>query len=75
LLRWRRARGEGAEEEERVRVKRGELPPLPYLYHRVAVVGTVVVLHYPNRYCEHRHVVAHRGAAVPVTVPLGQLWQ
>jgi hypothetical protein len=49
-----------------VRVKRGELPPLPYLYRRAAVVGTVVVLHYPDRYCEHRHVAAHRGAAVPV---------
>jgi hypothetical protein len=63
------------EEEERVRLKRGELPPLPYLYRRAAIVGTVVVLHYPNRYCEHRHMVAHRGAAVPVTMLLGQLWQ
>jgi hypothetical protein len=66
LLRWRRARGEGAEEEERVRVNRGELPPLPYLYRRAAVVGMVVVLHYPDRYCEHRHVVAHHRAAVPI---------
>jgi hypothetical protein len=31
--------------------KKGELPPLPYLYRRAAVVGTVVVLHYPNRFC------------------------
>jgi hypothetical protein len=31
--------------------KRGELPPLPYLCRRVAVVGTVVVLHYPDRFC------------------------
>jgi hypothetical protein len=54
--------------------KERELPPLPYLYRRDAVVGTTVVLHYPDRFCEHRHVVAHRGAAVPVTVPLGQLW-
>jgi hypothetical protein len=74
LVRRRRARGEGAEEEEGVGVKRKELPPLPYLYHGAAVVGAVVVLHYPDRYCDHRHVVAPRGAAVPVTVPLGQLW-
>jgi hypothetical protein len=32
--------------------KRGELPPLPYLYCRAAVVGTVVVLRYPDRFCE-----------------------
>jgi hypothetical protein len=30
--------------------KRGELPPHPYLYRRMAVVGTVVVLHYPDRF-------------------------
>jgi hypothetical protein len=31
--------------------KGGKLPLLPYLYHRAAVVGTVVVLHYPDRFC------------------------
>jgi hypothetical protein len=31
--------------------KRGELPLLPYLYHGVVVVGTVGVLHYPDRSC------------------------
>jgi hypothetical protein len=31
--------------------KRGELPPLPYLYRGVVVVGTVGVLHYPDRSC------------------------
>jgi hypothetical protein len=57
-----------------VGVKRKELPPLPYLYRGAAVMGTVVVLHYPDRYCEHHHVEAYRGAAVPITVPLGQSW-
>jgi hypothetical protein len=57
-----------------VGVKRKELPPLPYLYREAVVVGVVVVLHYPDSYCDHRHMEAHRGAAVPVTVPLGQLW-
>jgi hypothetical protein len=75
LVRRRIARGGGAEEEERVGVKRGELPPLPYLYRGAAVVGMVVVLHYPDRFYKHRHVVARRGAAVPITVPLRQLWQ
>jgi hypothetical protein len=55
--------------------KKPELPPLPYLYRGAAVVGTVVVLHYPDRFCKHRHLVARHGAAVPVTVPLRQLWQ
>jgi hypothetical protein len=31
--------------------KKRELPPLPYLYRGTAVVGTVVVLHYPDRLC------------------------
>jgi hypothetical protein len=31
--------------------KKRELPPLPYLYRRAVVVGTVVVLHYPDRFC------------------------
>jgi hypothetical protein len=31
--------------------KKGELPLLPYLYRGVAVVGTVGVLHYPDRFC------------------------
>jgi hypothetical protein len=47
-------RGELEEESERKKMKwgkRGELPPLPYLYRRVSVVGTVVVLHYPDRFC------------------------
>jgi hypothetical protein len=55
--------------------KKRKLPPLPYLYHGAVVVGMVVVLHYPDRFCGHRHVVAHRGAAVLITVPLRQLWQ
>jgi hypothetical protein len=75
LVRRRRARGEGVEEEERVGVKSQKLPLLPYLYRGDAVVGMVVVLHYPVRFCEYHHVVARRGAAVLVTVPLGQLWQ
>jgi hypothetical protein len=33
--------------------------------------GCGVVFHYPDSYCERRHMVAHQGAAVPVTVPLG----
>jgi hypothetical protein len=75
LVQRRRARGGGVEEEERVGVKRGDLPPLPYLYHGAVVVGMVEVLHYPDRFCKHRHVVARRGVAAPVTVPLRQLWQ
>jgi hypothetical protein len=55
--------------------KKQELPPLPYLYRGAVIVGTVVMLHYPDRSCEHRHMVARRGAAVPITVPLSQLWQ
>jgi hypothetical protein len=31
--------------------KKQELPPLPYLYRGAVVVGTVVVLHYPDRFC------------------------
>jgi hypothetical protein len=31
--------------------KKRELPPLPYLYRGTVVVGTVVVLHYPDRFC------------------------
>jgi hypothetical protein len=74
LLRRRRPRGEEAEEED-VGVKRENYPPLPYLYYGAVDVGTVVVLHYPDRFGRHRHMVARRGAAVLVTVPLGQLWQ
>jgi hypothetical protein len=73
LVRQRRVRGEGAEEEEGVGVKNESYPRSPIYIARL--VGTVVVLHYPDHFCEHRHVVAHRGAAVLVTVPLGQLWQ
>jgi hypothetical protein len=32
--------------------KKRELPPLLYFYRGVVVVGTVVVLHYPDRFCE-----------------------
>jgi hypothetical protein len=31
----------------------GELPPLPHLYCRAAVVGTVGVYHYPDRFCTY----------------------
>jgi hypothetical protein len=31
--------------------KSEELPPLPYLYRGAVVVGTVGVLHYPDRSC------------------------
>jgi hypothetical protein len=31
--------------------KKRELPPLPYLYRGTVVMGTVVVLHYPDRFC------------------------
>jgi hypothetical protein len=31
--------------------KKRELHPLPYLYRGAVVVGTVVVLHYPDRFC------------------------
>jgi hypothetical protein len=31
--------------------KKRELPPLPYLYRGAVVVGTVVVLHYPDHFC------------------------
>jgi hypothetical protein len=31
--------------------KKRELPPLPYLYRGMVVVGTVVVLHYPDHFC------------------------
>jgi hypothetical protein len=51
--------------------KKRKLPPLPYLYHGAVVVGVVVVLHYPDRFGRHRHVVARHGAAVSVTVQLG----
>jgi hypothetical protein len=32
--------------------KKRESPPLPYLYRGTVVVGTVVVLHYPDHFCE-----------------------
>jgi hypothetical protein len=51
--------------------KKIKLPPLPYLYRGTAVVEHYHLAHDPNRFCKSRHVVAHRGAAVPVTVPLG----
>jgi hypothetical protein len=31
--------------------KKGELPPLPYLYRGAVAVGTVGVLHYPDHFC------------------------
>jgi hypothetical protein len=31
--------------------KKGQVTPLPYLYPRAEVVGTVVVFHYPDSYC------------------------
>jgi hypothetical protein len=31
--------------------KGGKVTPLPYLYCGAAVVGTVVVLHYPEHFC------------------------
>jgi hypothetical protein len=51
VVRWRRARGFGPEEEEGVGVKNESYPPLPYLYQGPVVVGTVVVLHYADRFC------------------------
>jgi hypothetical protein len=51
--------------------KKRKLPPFPYLYCGAVFMGTVVVLHYPDRFGRHRHVVARRGAVVPVTMPLG----
>jgi hypothetical protein len=55
--------------------KERELPPLSYLYRGAAVVEHYHRAHDPDRFCKHRHVVAHRGAVVPITMPLGQLWQ
>jgi hypothetical protein len=59
--RWRRevsvARSGGGEFEVKKQRKKKEwgkkreLPPLPYLYRGAVVVGTMVVLHYPNRFC------------------------
>jgi hypothetical protein len=63
------------EEEEGVGGKRLELPPLPFLYRGTAVVEHNHRAHDPDRFCKRRHVVARRGAAVLVTVPLRQLWQ
>jgi hypothetical protein len=54
--------------------KKIELPLLPYLYRGTAVVEHYNRAHDPDRFCKRRHVVARRGAAVPVTVPLCQLW-
>jgi hypothetical protein len=55
--------------------KERELPPLLYLYRGTAVVERYHGAHDPDRFCKRRHVVACHGAAIPVTVPLSQLWQ
>jgi hypothetical protein len=60
-----------AEEEEGVGGKKVELPPLPYLYRGATVVEHYHRAHDPDRSCQYRHVVARRGAAVCITVPLG----
>jgi hypothetical protein len=60
--RWRRGvsvarSGGGGLEVKRQRKKKEwgkkrDLPPLPHLYRGAVVVGTVVVLHYPDRFYE-----------------------
>jgi hypothetical protein len=52
-------------------VKRASLPPPPYLYCGTRVMGIVVVLHYPDRLGGKSPLAARSGAAVPITVPLG----
>jgi hypothetical protein len=64
----------GRKERRRSGGKKKRVTPAPLFISWGCGRGRGVVLHYPDRYCNHRHVVAHRGAAVPVTVPLGQLW-
>jgi hypothetical protein len=74
-VRQKRTRGEGAEEEEGVGIKSESYPRSPiYTAGRWSWVWWECSTT-PTVSAEDRHMVARCGVVVPVTVPLGQLWE